>query len=127
MRQYSTHARLTDPQVSCAFLKFHAFTNQNIHCTGGCFNGNKQQRTTEHDLIKSVQKTKLMAIKRRDLIRSKTIIDNKIIEQTNSFKYLENLTSCEKDLDIDNKMNDFMVFLHGYNRASIISITLLSN
>jgi len=68
-----------------------------------------------------------MAIKRRDLIRSKTIIDNKIIEQTNSFKYLENLTSCEKDLDIDNKMNDFMVFLHGYNRASIISITLLSN
>ena len=71
MRQYSTHARLTDPQVSCAFLKFLAFTDPNIHCTGGCFNGNKQSRTTEHGLIISVQKTKLMAIKGRDLLEVK--------------------------------------------------------
>jgi hypothetical protein len=108
MRQYSTHARLTDPQVSCAFLKFHAFTDLNIHCTAGCFNGNKQSRTTEHGLIISVQKTKLMAIKGRDPVRNKTITDNKIIEKANSCKYLGNLISCEKDMDIGNKLNDYV-------------------
>jgi hypothetical protein len=108
MRQYSTHARLTDPQVSCAFLKFHAFTDLNIHCTGGCFNGNKQPRTTEHGLIISVQKTKLMAIKGRDPVRNKTLTDSKIIEKVNSFKYVGNLISCEKDVDIGKKLNDYL-------------------
>jgi len=44
----------------------------------------------------SVQKTKLMEFKEEDPVRSKTVIDNKITEQLNSFDYLENLTSYEK-------------------------------
>jgi len=30
------------------------------------------------------------------------------MEQINFFKYLENLISCEKDVDIDNKLNDYL-------------------
>ena len=49
--------------------------------------------TTEHCLTISVQKTKLMAFKGLDPVRSKTVIDNKIIEQVNSSNYLGNLIS----------------------------------
>ena len=52
----------------------------------------------------SVQKTKLMAFKEQDPIRSKTFTDNKIIEQVNSFNYFENRTSYEEETDIDNKL-----------------------
>jgi len=38
------------------------------------------QTITEHDLTSSVEKTKLTAFKRRKPVRSKTVIDNKIIE-----------------------------------------------
>ena len=30
------------------------------------------------------------------------------MEQVNCFKYLESLISCEKDVDIDNKLNDYL-------------------
>ena len=35
----------------------------------------------------------------------KILIDNKIIEQVNSFNYLGNMISSEKELDIDNKLH----------------------
>ena len=54
------------------------------------------QIITEHDLTISVQKTKLMAFKGRDPVRSKIVIDNKITEQVNSFSYLGNLIYYEK-------------------------------
>ena len=54
------------------------------------------QIITEHDLTISVQKTKLMAFKGRDPVRSKIVIDNKITEQVNSFNYLGNLIYYEK-------------------------------
>ena len=41
------------------------------------------QITTEHGLTVSLQKTKLMAFKARDPVRTKTVIDKKIIEQVN--------------------------------------------
>ena len=57
----------------------------------------KLKRTiTEHGLKMSVQKTKLMEFKEGDPVRSKTVIDNKITEQLNSFDYLENLISYGK-------------------------------
>jgi hypothetical protein len=37
-----------------------------------------------------------MAFKGRDPTRSKIAINNKIIEQVNTFKYLENLVSYKK-------------------------------
>ena len=35
-------------------------------------------------------------------------IDNKIIEQVNSFNYLGNMISYEKELDIDNKLHNYL-------------------
>jgi hypothetical protein len=34
--------------------------------------------------------------------------DNKIIEQVNSFNYLENMISYDKELDIDNKLHNYL-------------------
>ena len=41
-------------------------------------------------------------------MRNKIVIDNKIMEQVNLFKYLGNVTSYEGKLDIDNKLNNFL-------------------
>ena len=62
----------------------------------------------EHDLTISVQKTKLVAFKGQDPVRSKIVIDNKIIEQVNSFKYLGTLITYEKKVDIDNILNEYL-------------------
>jgi len=48
---------------------------------------------------------KAMAFKGGDPIRTKIVIDNKIIEQVNSFNYLRNMISYEKELDIENKLH----------------------
>jgi len=45
-----------------------------------------------------------VTFKGRDAVSSKIVIDNKIIEQINSFNNLENLISYEKEVDIDNKL-----------------------
>jgi hypothetical protein len=44
-----------------------------------------------------------MAFKGRDPVRTKIVIDNKIIEQV---LYVGNMTSYEKELDIDNKLHN---------------------
>ena len=49
-----------------------------------------------------------MALKGRDPVRTKTVIDNKIIEQVNLFTYLGNMISYEKELDIDNKLHNYL-------------------
>jgi len=49
-----------------------------------------------------------MAFKRRDPVRTTVVIDNKIIEQVNLFKYLGNVITYEGELDIDNKLNNFL-------------------
>jgi len=56
----------------------------------------------------SIQKTKPMAMKGRDSVRTKIVIDNKIIEQVNLFNYLGNMISYEGELDIDYKLNNFL-------------------
>jgi len=53
------------------------------------------QITTEHGLTVYLQTTKLMTFKGRDPVSSKTVIDNKIIEQVNSINYLGNLVSYQ--------------------------------
>ena len=42
-----------------------------------------------------------MAFRGRDPVRTKIVIDNKIIEQLNSFNYLGNMISYEKELAQD--------------------------
>ena len=49
-----------------------------------------------------------MAFKGWDPVRTKIVIDNKIIEQANSFNYLGNMISYEKELDIDNKLHNYL-------------------
>jgi len=66
------------------------------------------QIITEYGLTISVQKTKSMAFRGRDPVRTKTVIDNKIIEQVNSFNYLGNMISYEKELDFDNKIHNYL-------------------
>ena len=63
---------------------------------------------TEYGLTISVQKTKSMAFKGRDPVRTKIVIDNKIIEKVNSFSYLGSMISYEKELVIDNKPHNYL-------------------
>jgi hypothetical protein len=49
-----------------------------------------------------------MAFKVRDPVRTKIVIDNKIIEEVNLFSCLGNMVSYEGELDIDNKLNNFL-------------------
>ena len=65
------------------------------------------QIITEYGLTIPVQKTKWMAFKGRDPVRTKIVRDNKIIEQVNLFNYLGNMISYEGELDIDNKLSFF--------------------
>ena len=44
----------------------------------------------------------------RDPVRTKIVIDNKIIDQVNSFNYLGNMISYEKELNIDNKLHNYL-------------------
>jgi len=62
----------------------------------------------EYGLTISVQKTKSMAFKGRYPVRTKIVKDNKIIEQVIMFNYLGNMISYEKELDIDNKLHNYL-------------------
>ena len=75
------------------------------------------QIITEYGLTTSVQKTKLMAFRGRDPVRTKIVIDNKIIEQANSFNYLGNMISYEKELDIDNKLHNYLKITGNLNNV----------
>jgi len=48
-----------------------------------------------------------MAFKGRDTVRTKIVIDNKIIEEVILFNSLGNIVSYEGELDIDNNLNNF--------------------
>ena len=63
---------------------------------------------TEYGLTISVQKTKSKAFKGRDTVRTKIVIDNKIIEQVNMFNCLGNIIPYGKELDIDNKLHNYL-------------------
>jgi hypothetical protein len=49
-----------------------------------------------------------MEFKGRDPKVSKIVINNKIIEQVNTFNYLGNLVPYEKEKDTDNKITKFL-------------------
>jgi hypothetical protein len=66
------------------------------------------QIITEYGLTISVQKTKSVAFKRRDPVRTKIVINNKIIKQVNTSNYLGNMISYDKELDIDNKLHNYL-------------------
>jgi len=47
-------------------------------------------------------------MKGRDPVRSKILKDNKIIERENSFNYLGNSITYEKEVDIDNMLRNYL-------------------
>jgi hypothetical protein len=61
----------------------------------------KLRLTAENGLTISVEKTKCMAFKGRDPVRTTIVIDNKTIEHVKSFNYLENMISYERERDIE--------------------------
>ena len=75
------------------------------------------QIITEYGLTISVQKTKSMPFRGRDPVRTKIVIDNKIIKQVNSFNYLGNMISYEKQLDIDKKLHNYLKFTGNLNNV----------
>ena len=58
-----------------------------------------------------------MALKGRDPVRTKIVIDNKIIEQVNLFHYLGNMISYEKELDIDKKLHNYVEIIDILNNG----------
>ena len=81
-----------------------ADTEDNLQKTAHKLN----QIITQYGLTTSAQKTKSMTFKGRDPVRTKIVIDNKIIGQVNLFNYLGNVVSYEGEFDIDNKLNNFL-------------------
>ena len=61
-----------------------------------------------HGFTISAQKIKLMTLRGREQFTGKIVIDIKIIEQVNSFNSFGNLISYEKEMDIDNKLNNYL-------------------
>ena len=51
---------------------------------------------------------KIFVLIGRDPLRTKIVLDNKIIEQVNLFTYLGNMISYERELDIDNKLHNYL-------------------
>jgi len=49
-----------------------------------------------------------MAFKGGDPVTTKIVIDNKIIRKVNLFNYLGNMISYEIELDIDNKLHNYL-------------------
>jgi len=68
----------------------------------------KLNQIKEYGLTISAQKTKSMPFKGRDPVRTKIVIDNKIIEQVNLFNYLGNVIAYEGELDTDKKLNNVL-------------------
>jgi hypothetical protein len=59
----------------------------------------------------SHQKTKIMAFKGTEPIRSKIVIDNMILEEVNTFTYLGCNISYQEDKDIHSKIAKFLQIL----------------
>lgn len=64
------------------------------------------QIITEHVLTISAQKQNWWNLK--DPVRRKILIDDKIIKRVNSFNNLGYLISYEKEIDINNKLNNYL-------------------
>jgi len=65
------------------------------------------QIISEYGLTISIQKTTSMPFKGRDPVRTKIVINNKIIVKVNSLNYLGNVISYEKELVIYNKLHNY--------------------
>ncbi|KAJ4428658.1 hypothetical protein ANN_25651 [Periplaneta americana] len=65
---------------------------------------------SKYNMIISTDKTKVMAFLGSYPIRTKIVLNNKTIEQVNTFKYLGCNVTCNKSREIDDKLNAFNYF-----------------
>jgi hypothetical protein len=71
----------------------------------------------KHSVRKSHIKTKIMAFKGTESIRSKTVIDNMILEQVNTFTYLGCNISYQEEKDIHSKITKNLQILRLLNNT----------
>lgn len=71
----------------------------------------------EYNMRISIAKTKVMAFRGLEPIRTKIAIENKCIEQINKFNYLGNSISYDKECDVDNKLQKFQRICGTINQA----------
>jgi hypothetical protein len=64
-----------------------------------------ENTVSKYGLTISTNKTKTMAFRGRDHIRSKIVINNKITEQVNTFNYLGCALSYEQEKYVTNYQN----------------------
>jgi hypothetical protein len=67
----------------------------------------QNNRAVKYNLKTSVNPTKAMVMKRMMKMRTKTVINNNIIEHVNSFNYLEYTIRVSNNRDLEIKMNRF--------------------
>lgn len=71
----------------------------------------------KYDMTISSKKTKTIAFKGKDPIRSKIVINGKIVEQVNTFRYLGMDISYKGEVDIENKLYKFIKLTGLLNRT----------
>ena len=69
---------------------------------------NLTKTSEKYDMRISSEKTKTMAFKGKEPVRSKIVINGKIIEQVNNFKYLGNTISYQGEVDVGGKIAKFL-------------------
>jgi len=66
-----------------------------------------------------------MAFKGRDLVGCKIVINNKIIDKIISFNYVRSLISFEKEVNIDNKLSNYLKMAGAINNMFRLQKRLL--
>jgi hypothetical protein len=76
-----------------------------------------EKSVKKHNMKISCAKTKTLAFKGKDPVRSKVVIANKIIEQVNTFRYLGVDISYTREVDVGNKLHKFIKVTGAINRT----------
>jgi hypothetical protein len=69
---------------------------------------NLQKTVSDFDMSISIKKAKIMAFSGKDPVRSKICINNKMLEQINTFNYLGCTLSYEGEKDMPSKLSKFV-------------------
>jgi hypothetical protein len=70
----------------------------------------------------SIEKTKIMAFSGKDTVRSKICINNKPLEQVNTFNYLGCILSYEGGKDMPSKISKFVKTIEVINQVFKLSL-----
>jgi hypothetical protein len=81
---------------------------------------NLQKMVSDFDISISIEKTKIMAFSGKDPVRNKICINNKMLEQVNTFNYLGCTLSYECEKDMPSKIYKFV------KTIGVINQTLLN-